>query len=172
MADSILLDSAVSRLLNLPETLDRIAGFTAGRGHDNRHASNGADAGSGMRVGEEKGFGSVPVDILETSKSYTFFLDVPGLPKSEIQVTLEDDQVLIVKSSGKRKLEDGEDEGCKYLRLERKSASPKFIRKFRLPEDANSSAITAKCEEGVLTVVVEKLPPAESKSKTVKVAID
>ncbi|PKA58195.1 17.4 kDa class III heat shock protein [Apostasia shenzhenica] len=86
MADSILLDSAVSHLLNLPETLERIAGFTAGRSHDNRHASNGAGVGNGMRVGAEKGFSSVPVDILETSKSYTFFLDVPVLPKSKIQV--------------------------------------------------------------------------------------
>lgn len=43
-------------------------------------------------------------------------------------------------------------------------------RKFRLPENANVSAITAKCENGVLTVVVEKHPPPQ-KSKTVEVAI-
>ncbi|PKA50345.1 hypothetical protein AXF42_Ash013434 [Apostasia shenzhenica] len=32
------------------------------------------------------GFSSVPVDTLEMSKSYTLFLDIPSLPKSEIQV--------------------------------------------------------------------------------------
>lgn len=29
---------------------------------------------------------SIPVDILDTPKEYIFFLDVPGLSKSEIQV--------------------------------------------------------------------------------------
>lgn len=76
---------------------------------------------------------------------------------------------MVIKSGGKRKREDGEEEGCKYVRLERKPPQ-KLMRKFRLPENANVSAITAKCENGVLTVVVEKLPPPP-KPKTVEVAI-
>ncbi|CAK8560504.1 unnamed protein product [Lathyrus sativus] len=112
---------------------------------------------------------SIPVDILDTPKEYIFFMDFPGLSKSEIQVTVEEENTLVIKSNGKRKRQDGEDEGCKYLRLERR-APQKMLRKFRLPENANVSAITAKCENGVLTVVVEKQtqPP---KSKTVEVAI-
>lgn len=78
--------------------------------------------------------------------------------------------MLVIKSAGKRKREEAEEEGCKYLRLERR-ASPRFLRKFQLPDDANPSAITAKCENGVLTVVVEKLPPPESKTRTVEVTI-
>lgn len=86
-----------------------------------------------------------------------------------LQVTVEDENTLVVRSNRKRKREDGEDEGCKYLRLERR-APQKLLRKFRLPENANVSAITAKCENGVLTVTVEKHPPPP-KSKTVEVAI-
>ncbi|AET01886.1 putative small heat shock protein HSP20 [Medicago truncatula] len=112
---------------------------------------------------------SIPVDILDTPKEYIFFLDVPGLSKSEIQVTIEDENTLVIKSNGKRKRQDGEDEGCKYIRLERR-APQKLLRKFRLPENANVSAITAKCENGVLTVNVEKHTPPP-KSKTVEVAI-
>lgn len=85
------------------------------------------------------------------------------------QVTLEDDNTMVIKSNGKRKREDGEEEGCKYLGLERKAA-PKFLRKFRLPESCNTSAISARCENGVLTVTVEKLPPPP-KAKTVEVTI-
>lgn len=81
---------------------------------------------------------------------------------------VEDENTLVIRSGGKRKREDGE-EGCKYLRLERR-APKKLLRKFKLPENANVSAITAKCENGVLTVVVEKLPPPP-KSKTVEVTI-
>lgn len=30
--------------------------------------------------------GSIPVDILDTQKEYIFYMDVPGLSKSDIQV--------------------------------------------------------------------------------------
>lgn len=86
-----------------------------------------------------------------------------------MQVTVEDDSTLVIRSNGKRKREDGEEEGCKYVRLERR-APQKLLRKFRLPENANVGAITAKCENGVLTLVVEKLPPPP-KPKTVAVNI-
>lgn len=75
----------------------------------------------------------------------------------------------MIRSNGKRKREEGEEEGCKYIRLERRSAQ-KLLRKFKLPDNADVSSITAKCENGVLTVAVEKLPPPP-KSKTVQVAI-
>ena len=84
-------------------------------------------------------------------------------------MTVEDENTLVIKSAGKRKREDGDEEGCKYIRLERK-APQKLIRKFRLPENANVSDITAKCENGVLTVVVGKHPPPP-KPKTVEVTI-
>jgi HSP20 family protein len=88
---------------------------------------------------------------------------------NSLQVTVEDENTLVIRSGGKRKREDGEEEGCKYLRLERR-ATHKVLRKFRLPENANVSAVTAKCENGVLTLVVGKLPPS-AKAKTVEVAI-
>ncbi|XP_021716578.1 17.4 kDa class III heat shock protein-like [Chenopodium quinoa] len=107
-------------------------------------------------------------DILSNPKEYVFYIDVPGLAKSDVQVQLEDENILVVKANGKRKREDGEEEGCKYLKLER-SLPQKMMRKFRLPQDADASTISAKCENGVLTVTVKKIPP--SKPKTVQVAI-
>ncbi|XP_004235534.1 17.4 kDa class III heat shock protein [Solanum lycopersicum] len=113
--------------------------------------------------------GTIPVDILDTPKEYIFYMDVPGLSKSDIQVSVEDEKTLVIRSNGKRKREESEEEGCKYVRLER-NPPLKLMRKFKLPDYCNVSAITAKCENGVLTVVVEKMPPP-SKAKTVKVAV-
>ncbi|WOL06522.1 hypothetical protein Cni_G15256 [Canna indica] len=161
--DPALFDSAVHHLLHIPETLEKLAFPASSRANGHAHRESGRD-------GAERGLGSVPVDILESAKEYTFILDVPGLSKSDVQVTLEDEKILVIKGGGKRKREEGEEEGCRCLRLERR-APTKFSRKFRLPEDANSSAITAKCENGVLTVVVGKTPPPESKTKTVKVNV-
>lgn len=80
---------------------------------------------------------------------------------------MEDGNTLVIESNGKRKREDGEEE-CKYIKLERKLPR-KMVRKFRLPENCSASGISAKCENGVLTVSVEKLPPP--KSKTISIAV-
>lgn len=144
----------MNHLLNFPESLEKL--ISTARTHETNENEN-------------RGVSSIPVDILDTPKEYIFYLDVPGLSKSDIQVTVEDENTLVIKSNGKRKREDGEEEGCKYTRMERRTPQ-KLMRKFRLPENANLSAITAKCENGVLTVTVEKNPPPP-KPKTVEVPV-
>ncbi|GMI91747.1 hypothetical protein like AT1G54050 [Hibiscus trionum] len=144
----------ITHWFNFPENIEKLMFHS--RTQDSRENGN-------------KGIDSIPADILDTPKEIVFYLDVPGLSKSDIQVTVEDENTLVIKSGGKRKREEVEEEGCKYIRLERKAAQ-KLMRKFRLPENADVSAITAKCENGVLTVVVQKLPPPP-KPKTVEVAI-
>ncbi|EEF33184.1 17.4 kDa class III heat shock protein [Ricinus communis] len=151
VGDSNVFD-AVSHLFSIPESIEKF--MIHSRVND---------------TNENKGVGSIPVDILDTSKEYIFHMDVPGLSKSDIQVTVEDESTLVIKSGGKRKREDGEEEGCRYIRLERR-APQKLMRKFRLPENANASAVTAKCENGVLTVVVEKHPPPP-KPKKIEVTV-
>ncbi|KAL5755485.1 hypothetical protein ACOSP7_019904 [Xanthoceras sorbifolium] len=153
LADDVVA-AAVNNLFGLPETIEKVI-FPSRSNH--------------QETNESKGVSSIPVDILDSPKEYVFYMDVPGLSKSDIQVMVEDEKTLVIKSSGKRKHEDGEEEGCKYRRLERRGPR-KLLRKFRLPENANVSAISAKCENGVLTVVVEKLPPPP-KSKAVEVTI-
>ncbi|KAK6911823.1 Alpha crystallin/Hsp20 domain [Dillenia turbinata] len=153
VVDGDFTTATTSYLLHLPEHLEKY-GISSRRSHDTHQI---------------KGVSSILADIIDTPKEYIFYLDMPGLSKSDIQVTVEDDNTLVIRSNGKRKREDGEEEGCKYLRLERRSPQ-KLLRKFRLPEDANASAITAKCENGVLTVAVQKHPPPP-KSKTVEVKI-
>ncbi|KAI6700352.1 hypothetical protein NL676_014676 [Syzygium grande] len=152
-------DHLVSHLLNFPaDSVEKL--LLSSRPHE-----------AAAAAGEGKGAAGIPADILETPKEYVFYFDVPGLPKSDIQVTVEDDQKsLVIRSNRKRKRTDTEeDEGCKYVRLERR-APRNLTRKFRLPDNANPSAISAKCENGVLTVTVEKLPAP--KPKMVEVTIN
>ncbi|KAF9685340.1 hypothetical protein SADUNF_Sadunf03G0044500 [Salix dunnii] len=152
VVDSNLFD-AVNHLFSFPESIEKLMFHPRSSDHTtNENRSN-----------------SIPVDILDAPKEYIFYMDVPGLSKSDIQVTVEDENTLVIKGGGKRKREDGDEESCKYIRLERK-APQKLIRKFRLPENANVSAITAQCENGVLTVFVRKHPPPP-KPKTVEVTI-
>ncbi|XVF48724.1 hypothetical protein PTKIN_Ptkin03bG0212500 [Pterospermum kingtungense] len=118
-------------------------------------------------VRDAKAMAATPADIKEYPKSYVFIVDMPGLKSEDIKVQVEDDNVLLI--CGERKREE-EKEGAKYVRMERRIG--KFMRKFVLPENANTDAISAVCQDGVLTVTVEKLPPPEPKKpKTIEVKI-
>lgn len=81
MMDTGLFDAAVSHLLNIPETLEKLA-FPANHQH-----SGAQENGKDQVQGERRSFATAPVDILEMPKEYKFFLDVPGLSKADIQVS-------------------------------------------------------------------------------------
>ncbi|KAI4386914.1 hypothetical protein MLD38_004790 [Melastoma candidum] len=153
------LVSTLNQLLDFPDNIERFL-LSSPRSHED-------GGGSGKRQGVA---GNIPTDIVETAKEYVFYLDVPGIPKSDIQVTVEDERTLVIKSNGKRKREEGEDEGSKYVRMERRTPQ-KLMRKFRLPENADEAAISARCENGVLTLTVGKKAPPAPKSKTVQVTV-
>ncbi|KAM0932700.1 putative small heat shock protein HSP20 [Dioscorea sansibarensis] len=118
-------------------------------------------------VRDRKAMAATPADVKELPGSYVFEVDMPGVKPGEIKVQVEDENVLVI--SGERKRGEEEKDG-KYLRMERRVG--KFMRKFSLPENANTEAISAVCRDGVLTVTVEKLPPPEPKKpKTVEVKV-
>ena len=114
---------------------------------------------------DAKAMVATPADVKEYPNSYMFLIDMPGLKSGDIKVQIEDDNVLLI--SGERKREE-EKEGVKYVRVERRMG--KLMRKFVLPENANTDAISAVCQDGVLTVTVQKLPPPEPKKpRTIQV---
>ena len=118
-------------------------------------------------VRDARAMASTPADVKEYPNSYVFIIDMPGLKSEDIKVQVEDDNVLLI--SGERKREE-EKEGAKYMRMERRVG--KFMRKFVLPENANTEKISAACKDGVLIVTVEKLPPPEPKKpRTIEVKI-
>ncbi|KAJ4709002.1 17.9 kDa class II heat shock protein [Melia azedarach] len=125
------------------------------------------NAPSRTYVRDAKAMAATPADVKEYPNSYVFVIDMPGLKSGDIKVQVEEDNVLLI--CGERKREE-EKEGAKYVRMERRVG--KFMRKFVLPENANTDAISAVCQDGVLTVTVEKLPPPEPKKpKTIEVKI-
>lgn len=67
---------AMTQIFNLPETLEKIM-------YNSRVSE----------TSENKGTGSIPVDILDSPKEYIFYLDVPGLSKSDIQVKFSNLQI-------------------------------------------------------------------------------
>ncbi|KAL4185043.1 hypothetical protein AMTRI_Chr10g228640 [Amborella trichopoda] len=70
----------------------------------------------------------------ETDNAHVFKADLPGLKKEEVRVELEDGEVLWI--SGARK--EMEEKIDKWHRVERSQG--KFLRRFRLPENAKLEA--------------------------------
>ena len=90
------------------------------------------------------------LDIIEGEQGYVFKVDVPGMEKQDLTVSIDGNMLTI---SGERKLER-EDSKPKFCRVERFYG--RFSRSFSLPEDADLSSVHAHCEKGELTVEVAR----------------
>ncbi|XP_019199022.1 PREDICTED: 18.1 kDa class I heat shock protein-like [Ipomoea nil] len=112
---------------------------------------------------ETSAFAAARIDWKETPEAHIFKADLPGMKKEEVKVEVEDGRVLQI--SGERSKEK-EEKNDKWHRIERSSG--KFLRRFRLPENAKMDEVKAGMENGVLTVTVPKI---EAKKPEVK-AID
>ena len=87
-----------------------------------------------------------PLDMIATDDAYVLRFDLPGAAREDIEATVED-SVLRVHGSTRRVpgLED-----AREVRTERITGA--FGRSVRLPADADTADVTAKLENGVLTV--------------------
>ncbi len=102
-------------------------------------------------------------DIMERDDHYEVTVDLPGVDKANVRITVENDQLTI---SGERNEERKTEEG-QMRRFERFSGS--FRRSFSLPEGVDPESVDAKYKDGVLTVTVPK--PAEAKPKLIEVKV-
>ncbi|XP_010262690.1 PREDICTED: 17.3 kDa class I heat shock protein [Nelumbo nucifera] len=101
---------------------------------------------------ETSQFARAHIDWKETPTAHVFKADVPGMKKEGVKVEVEDGRILQI--SGERSLEK-EEKNDTWHRVERSSG--KFLRRFRLPENAKVDQVRAKMEDGVLTVTVPKV---------------
>lgn len=99
-------------------------------------------------------------DISEDEKNIYVSVEVPGISKEDIKVTLNDENVLVIKGEKKRETKT-EDKERSYIRVERSFGS--FQRSFMLPDNVKKDNIAAKFENGVLTITLEKVEPEPPK---------
>ncbi len=90
------------------------------------------------------------VDIKEETDKFILHADLPGVERDAIDITMEDG---VLSIRGERRLEE-EGENGQYKRIER--AHGTFYRRFSLPDTADPEGITARCNNGVLEVVIPK----------------
>ncbi len=91
-------------------------------------------------------------DIKETDTAFELAIDLPGFSKEEVSVDLKDGY-LSVNASTSKTSEDTDEHGT-YVRKERFSGT--CTRSFYVGEDIEEEQVTAKFENGVLTIDVPK----------------
>nr|GMD69384.1 18.1 kDa class I heat shock protein-like [Ipomoea batatas] len=114
---------------------------------------------------EASAFAAARVDWKETPEAHIFKADLPGVKKEEVKVEVEDGRVLQI--SGERSKEK-EEKNDKWHSIERSSG--KFLRRFRLPENAKMDEVKAGMENGVLTVTVPKIQAKKPEVKAIDIS--
>ncbi|GLT60167.1 hypothetical protein SLA2020_329460 [Shorea laevis] len=114
---------------------------------------------------ETSAFANARIDWKETPEAHIFKADLPGLKKEEVKVEVEEGRILQI--SGERSKEQ-EEKNDQWHRIERSSG--KFLRRFRLPENAKMDQVRASMEDGVLTVTVPKEEEKKQEVKSVEIS--
>jgi len=105
-----------------------------------------------------------PVDIVEDKDHVRIAAELPGVKPEDVSITMENG-VLTIR--GEKQAQRTEDTGERTHRFERTYGM--FERSFSVPSSVDAEHISAKYEQGVLTVTLPKVEKAKPRQITVKV---
>ena len=102
-------------------------------------------------------------DIEERENEYLVSMDLPGMDRDDLKVTIRENRVII---EGERKQERTGEESDLHL-VERRYGN--FKRSFRLSKAVDAEKIRARYTDGVLTLTIPK--SEESKPREIDIAV-
>jgi HSP20 family protein len=114
---------------------------------------------------ETSAFANTRIDWKETPEAHILKADLPGLKKEEVKVEVEEGRILQISGEKSKEQEDKND---KWHCIERSTG--KFLRRFRLPENAKLDQVKASMENEVLTVTVPKEEEKKSEAKNIEIS--
>ena len=106
---------------------------------------------------KESGYSHPAVNIIEEKDKYILELAVPGINKSDIDVKLENDELIISSKDVNKENELQEN----FVRVEYNYKY--FKRVFNIPETIDTKKINAQYKNGVLTLTLYKKEEAINK---------
>lgn len=112
----------------------------------------------------ERGGFNPRVDITETDTAVNVQVELAGMKKEDVRISLNEENILSI--SGERKQKE-ETKDRNYWRSEINYGS--FERKFVLNELAKTENITASFDDGILNIVVPKKESAKPKEINVEI---
>jgi HSP20 family protein len=113
-------------------------------------------------TGTEGALRTPSLDVAETERGYNVSIDLPGVAKEDVKITIEGRHVQV---SARSQREETKKEGERVIYRERASSS--FARTFTLPEEVDQESSQAKLENGVLSLSLAKKRVVAAKQLTI-----
>ncbi|MFH1312281.1 MAG: Hsp20/alpha crystallin family protein [Candidatus Eisenbacteria bacterium] len=105
-----------------------------------------------------------PMDMSEGEKDVTVSLELPGMNKEDIKVSVKDDVLTVSGEKKQEKTDDGED-SC---RIERSYGF--FKRSVSLPAEVDAAKVKATFKDGVLKVEMPRIEAKKPKEIPIQVS--
>ena len=102
------------------------------------------------------------VDILESEEGLTIIADLPGVPRENLTVAIENGVLTIEGSSGGQL--------AQTLDIYREFRLLRFYRQFQVPDEIDQDKTMAEFTDGVLTLRLFKAEAARPRKITIKAA--
>ena len=106
------------------------------------------------------------VNVKESDKEYTMELAAPGIKKEYCRVGINDEGFLTVAIENKQEHKH-EDKNHHYLR--REFSYSNYEQNYTMPDDVEKDNISAKVEDGILTITMPKTAPKEKVTKSIEI---
>jgi HSP20 family protein len=106
----------------------------------------------------------LPTDIKEHEDHFEMIVNVPGISKEDVEITLENGY-LTIKAEENKETKDEDDDS--YVRRERYYRSS--CRSFYVGDNIEEKDISAKLENGVLTLAIPKVTEKQVKKQTINI---
>ena len=103
------------------------------------------------------------VEINESNDAFMISADLPGIEKSDIEVKVEENSLILTAN----RYIDKSDNNEKIHYNERRFGT--FSRSFKLPKTVKEEKITAKLDNGVLSIVIPKAEDAIKSNRLIAV---
>ena len=108
------------------------------------------------------------VNVKEDEKAYTMELAAPGIKKEYCRVGINEDGNLTIAIENKM---EHKEENKKHHYLRREFSYSNYQQNYTLPDDVERDKISAKVENGILTVTLPKVVKEEKKfAKAIEVS--
>ena len=107
------------------------------------------------------------VNVKESEKAYTMELAAPGIKKEYCRVAINDEGNLTIAIENKVE-HNNEYKHHHYLR--REFSYSNYEQNYVLPDDVVKDQISAKVEDGILTITMPKTEPKEKVTKAIEVS--
>ena len=107
------------------------------------------------------------VNVKEDEKAYTMEVAAPGIKKEYCRVSLNEDGNLSIAIENKMEHKE-EDKKQHYLR--REFSYTNYQQSYTLPEDVVKDKISARVENGILTVTLPKQEKEAKVSKSIEIS--